>query len=259
MSFGIIADPHSSTLANQANQAETYSNGDAQLTNLMDDFRNAVQFQISLKNRIRMLLKEREEEAQRKEDEAKEAWLMAQREKEALKTANLRMEEKLRQTESIVYDEGNKSCGHLEVQSPSFPPPCGLACKESSETALAGTQHGPQDEVEPTEVVDEMEVVRIPAANILTKTDECACVSNGIDPNAVEIFFTGLLTEADEAENKANAARIERQPAQGLQRKKLDKKIAILEREAEILRMVVERWKNLTSEHKSPLIPAFDS
>ncbi|PVF90998.1 hypothetical protein CPB86DRAFT_857934 [Serendipita vermifera] len=184
---------------------------------------------------------------------------MAQREKEALKAANLIMEEKLKQTESIA-NEGNESNDHLEARLPTpLPPSCSPQCKESPEIPLAGTQHKHQDGLEPMEAADETEVAHIPTASMVAKVREDESAFNVKNPDAEGEFFAELLIEADETESKAKAVRKERQSTSVIQRRRLDKQTAILEREVEVLRTVVERWKNLTLENKSSSSPAFDS
>jgi hypothetical protein len=102
MSFGSI--PFNTPPASVHGHSST-SNFDAQLASLMEDYLHATQLQNSLKKRIKQLLKEREVEARRKEDEAREALRRAEEERQTAESASILMKEKMKQAEMMDDDE----------------------------------------------------------------------------------------------------------------------------------------------------------
>jgi hypothetical protein len=110
--------------ANSNDHGDT-NNLDSQLESLMEEFLDSIRIQNSLKMQIKQLLKEREAEAKRKEDEARKALRKAEEERKAIEEASVIMKEKMKQVEMIDREEEENG---VKVKKPSptsphFSPP----------------------------------------------------------------------------------------------------------------------------------------
>jgi hypothetical protein len=101
---------------------------EAHLSNLMDDYMYTTRLQRSLKKRINHVLKEREAEANKKEEQAKQAWIVAKRERENLKNSNALFKERMKQAETLDYEDEDRHSkaeewvaeNHLTATDPDF-------------------------------------------------------------------------------------------------------------------------------------------
>jgi hypothetical protein len=98
---------------------------DAQLSSLMDDYLHVTQVQHSIKAVIRATLKKKEAAAKKKADDARAAWLMAYKERQAVNLASSNLVEKMKQVE--VMDDDKEDEGDKEGESSlgDFPPTTG--------------------------------------------------------------------------------------------------------------------------------------
>jgi hypothetical protein len=111
----------------------------------MEDYLHATRLQNSLKKRIKQLLKEREVEAKKKEDEAREALRKAEEERKAMENASVLMKEKMKQAEMIDGDEDeNIRVEKASHPSPHFSPaplPGSIAKMEARTTEITRTEY----------------------------------------------------------------------------------------------------------------------
>jgi hypothetical protein len=130
-------------------------NLDTQLASLMEDYLHATRLQNSLKKRIKQLLKEREVEARRKEDEAREALHKAEEERKAMENASALMKEKMKQAEILDDEEKEEEEKKVEVME-----------KEEIVPAFATSSPMSIDEIKAREIEEEIRAMMIQVSAI---------------------------------------------------------------------------------------------
>jgi hypothetical protein len=111
------------TSTRPASKDETTSSVDAQLASLMEDYVRTTQLQNSLKKRIRDILKEKEAEARKREDEAREALRKAEQEAQDMERAVMMAGEEMKEVEMMDGEELEEVGLKIEEAKPSRPLP----------------------------------------------------------------------------------------------------------------------------------------
>ena len=128
-SEGVLVSPAMHTLSLASATDEANVQADDQLETLMEDYIHATRLQQSLKKRVNALMRQKETEAARKEDEARKALLEAHEETQRLMRENQLLKEKMKQLEIADDDEA----ATLGIQPPlPMPPPPSPSCRNKS-------------------------------------------------------------------------------------------------------------------------------